>query len=460
MKRPFLAMTFSIILCSQFLPFAHANDLNFASKGRILGPSDVSQPAGDNYGTADVTSIELPDGRIRLYFGWMDDPSKAGRVASAISSDGINFKVEPGIRMESAGSPFVYALPTGGYRMYYTAMGIKSAFSSDGLNFTAESGERIAVNTFVNPIVGSGFFPVCTAIVPIEGNKYRMYCRQQVPGGPIINGASMPGAYRAIFSATSSDLINWTPESGRRIGPDSFFGKDADHPTLISVSGASVSIAFDSISPGLESEIYIADSQDGLTFTSSHTTGILGNEVSYLKTKNGNQFLYFGRHTPAEGSTIHVGVPGAIDYSNQTKLKKIKCYRNPAITSIAATIEIAADDPVCPKDYSENPYGPFDGKSSSQQGAASNGNSITCYADPKLKDAIQVMIITGTNAKCPPDYSINKPSGGSATASPKPTPKPSVSSIPKKITITCVKGKLIKKVSAVNPKCPPGYKRK
>ena len=460
MKRPFLAMTFSIILCSQFLPFAHASDLNFASKGRILGPSDVSQPAGDNYGTADVTSIELPDGRIRLYFGWMDDPSKAGRVASAISSDGINFKVEPGIRMESAGSPFVYALPTGGYRMYYTAMGIKSAFSSDGLNFTAESGERIAVNTFVNPIVGSGFFPVCTAIVPIEGNKYRMYCRQQVPGGPIINGASMPGAYRAIFSATSSDLINWTPESGRRIGPDSFFGKDADHPTLISVSGASVSIAFDSISPGLESEIYIADSQNGLTFTTSHTTGILGNESSYLKTASGSQFLYFGRHTPVEGSTIHVGVPGAIDYSNQTKLKKIKCYRNPVLTSIAETVEIAAENPVCPKDYSENPIGPFDGTSSSQQTGSSNANSITCYADPKLKNAIQVMTVPGPNAQCPPDYSITKPKTETSVSSPTPTPKPSVSSIPRKTTITCVKGKLIRKVSAVNPKCPPGYKKK
>jgi hypothetical protein len=30
----------------------------------------------------------------------------------------------------------------------------------------------------------------------------------------------------------------------------------------------------------------------------------------------------------------------------------------------------------------------------------------------------------------------------------------------KKTTITCVKGKLIKKVSAVKPKCPAGYKKK
>ena len=30
----------------------------------------------------------------------------------------------------------------------------------------------------------------------------------------------------------------------------------------------------------------------------------------------------------------------------------------------------------------------------------------------------------------------------------------------KKTTITCVKGKLIKKVTAINPKCPSGYKKK
>jgi len=43
------------------------------------------------------------------------------------------------------------------------------------------------------------------------------------------------------------------------------------------------------------------------------------------------------------------------------------------------------------------------------------------------------------------------------SAAPAPTLKPVMA---KKITITCVKGKLVKKVSAVNPKCPAGYKKK
>ena len=43
--------------------------------------------------------------------------------------------------------------------------------------------------------------------------------------------------------------------------------------------------------------------------------------------------------------------------------------------------------------------------------------------------------------------------------SPKPFVKPTVTTI-KKFTITCVKGKLTKKITAVSPKCPTGYKKK
>jgi len=35
-----------------------------------------------------------------------------------------------------------------------------------------------------------------------------------------------------------------------------------------------------------------------------------------------------------------------------------------------------------------------------------------------------------------------------------------VAAASKKITITCVKGKLTKKVTAVKPVCPKGYKKK
>jgi hypothetical protein len=46
------------------------------------------------------------------------------------------------------------------------------------------------------------------------------------------------------------------------------------------------------------------------------------------------------------------------------------------------------------------------------------------------------------------------------TASATPTPTASKKPVVKKITITCIKGKTSKKVTAVKPKCPKGYKRK
>jgi hypothetical protein len=48
-------------------------------------------------------------------------------------------------------------------------------------------------------------------------------------------------------------------------------------------------------------------------------------------------------------------------------------------------------------------------------------------------------------------------------AAPTPSPSASASTVPvaaKKTSITCVKGKTSKKVTAVNPKCPIGYKKK
>lgn len=49
----------------------------------------------------------------------------------------------------------------------------------------------------------------------------------------------------------------------------------------------------------------------------------------------------------------------------------------------------------------------------------------------------------------------------SVSASPTPSAKPSQAvQVAKKISITCAKGKLIKKVVEINPKCPNGYKKK
>lgn len=47
-----------------------------------------------------------------------------------------------------------------------------------------------------------------------------------------------------------------------------------------------------------------------------------------------------------------------------------------------------------------------------------------------------------------------------ADPTPTPTPTPSIKPAPKKITIVCVKGKITKKITAIKPNCPSGYKRR
>ena len=61
-----------------------------------------------------------------------------------------------------------------------------------------------------------------------------------------------------------------------------------------------------------------------------------------------------------------------------------------------------------------------------------------------------------------PTVKIKLSQEAEVVVTPTPTPTPSASSKPvvKAVTITCVKGKVSKKVTAVNPKCPTGYKKK
>jgi hypothetical protein len=171
----------------------------------------------------DPNPVLLPDGRIRLYYINLD-PTPPKDVHSAISTDGLNFTEEAGIRftksnitdpdvflvndslwvmLVSKGSNLVRATSTDGLtftedatftwnngavcstflfpgdtlRTYFCSSGIKSAVSTDGDNLTIESGIRISQsgNEFVgDPTLvhlGSTYimyyktFPLTTGIV-------------------------------------------------------------------------------------------------------------------------------------------------------------------------------------------------------------------------------------------------------------------------------------------------------
>src|SRR3989344_1569209 len=100
---------------------------------------------------------KLKDGKVRLYY------CGNGGIFSAISQDGLTFTKEQGVRVDAGGGfelivcdPTIVDLPDGKMMMYYKGASsmnpgpgqsihkIFSAISSDGLTFTKESGLRVA----------------------------------------------------------------------------------------------------------------------------------------------------------------------------------------------------------------------------------------------------------------------------------------------------------------------------
>jgi len=151
---------------------------------------------------ADPDGVMLPDGRIRLYyiefpFGPnLPQPNSAqanqpNRVKSAISSDGKNFTVEEGTRLEGAQytDPDVIRIGNEWFMYISTGPTAWAAQSSDGLNF-----KLIGKVNDTGAVSGSNVFP--------DGTLRHYFCGR---GG--------------IQSATSTDGKRaWKEESGTRIG--------------------------------------------------------------------------------------------------------------------------------------------------------------------------------------------------------------------------------------------------
>lgn len=291
----------------------------FTLKGQVLGPIDVGLSTGsDIRGVSDESVVVLPDRRIRLYFN-KSEPGKAHGIVSAISTDGVHFTLEAGERISPAGpqdnvgSGFVYSLPTGGYRLFRSHGGaIVSSTSSDGLTFTPDPGERLAGDAWGASPFGP---PVCSAIAQTAGGKYRMYCTLRLTGG----GPGNPGL-GAVVSAVSGDLLTWTAESGRRLGPGTNLPADAGHPSVIkSAASGATTLVYHSynypyntndlgsvVSQKLDSVEIIVSSKDGLSFSKPIITGVRGSEVAWAAVSPTKAFMYVGWADKNIGAAIGV----------------------------------------------------------------------------------------------------------------------------------------------------------
>lgn len=301
------------------LPFAGLPipSFEFTDGAHILGPAELGLPLGnDELGAESPVAAHMRDGRIRLYF-MQNEPGQPHGIRSAISADGLHFTVEAGDRIprvdEKVVSPLIYPLADGRFRLYFREGDtIKSAISSDGYDFTREAGIRLPATAFGS---SSDAAPACQAIAKTAAGNFRMYCTVMTARSPV---PRQPDDL-AIFSATSSDLLNWTPEPTPRITKSAMFPTGAMYPTIVqnNADGSLVMIfsaynfnfkatedgdtGFDRHTAGQE---MIAYSKDGLTFDPVIATGLTGHEVFYLAKDTTSGFVYRGHATQAEGGYL------------------------------------------------------------------------------------------------------------------------------------------------------------
>lgn len=113
-------------------------------------------PGSEEEIVGDPSIVQLPGGLIRMYYKGGDGPGGPGqanhRIFSATSTDGVAFTKE-GKRFENMGYPDwgwtsvpdAVRLPDGRIRIYYTGgQGVESCVSGNGLDFVLEPGVRIA----------------------------------------------------------------------------------------------------------------------------------------------------------------------------------------------------------------------------------------------------------------------------------------------------------------------------
>lgn len=166
----------------------------------------------------DIVPVAHEPGRLRMYYECCPGAqSIENSIRSAISDDGLNWTVEPGVRLETAGNHYdscrIVFIDHGQTRMYVAqeGSGIISAISKDGgLSFEIEDGIRIPMGDTYDRL--HAFSP---EIVRIQNGGYRMY----YAGYSELNRAF-------ILTATSDDGLHWTKDPEPVISPgDSKFDR-------------------------------------------------------------------------------------------------------------------------------------------------------------------------------------------------------------------------------------------
>lgn len=336
---------------------------------KILYPSMFGVSAG--LPVADVSGVQLANGKIRAYVF-----AQNKGVVIAESSDGKTFaQVGSAFGSDNGqGMPRVMKLADGRFRLFtYSSEGITCSTSSDGLSFTIEKAGCIRASWYSgaeNGLTGAG-------VVKLSNGTYRAFFSDAVKAG------TGPDPHR-VYSATSSDGVTWTADSGVRVGAGSSLTRSAEHPAAVVHSDGSVTIFY-----------YDNGARQGL------------DSAGKQKMEPSAQGLWYATSTDG-------GMTFANEYKMEFPSQFAKGFGNDPDVFLDA-----AGNLILWGGGFDNSFGGYIGSVKLTKGTGSTGSS-------------------------------GSTSGGSTT---KPTS-------PKTVTITCVKGSTTKKVTAVKPLCPPGYKKK
>ena len=144
--------------------------------------------------------VTLSDGRYRFYFA---SAAMASSIYSAISSNGVEFVKEDGVRFNAGRedlSGLTLLRTPKSWWLWCGGEGCFSTRSADGLNFTGAEEFRVE---------GARFMPRSAVTLPNDGG-YRLY-------GNFVGAGEWSGG---ISSVTSRDGENWQREAGIRLSLD------------------------------------------------------------------------------------------------------------------------------------------------------------------------------------------------------------------------------------------------
>ena len=302
-----LAGTFTIkIYKGYWRPFSYSRE--WKNEGIVLKAKDYC-----NY-MANPEIAELPNGTWIMYtHGWPRDNTSKNDIYAFSSPDGLNWK-SAGMVIENASMPAAVKLPDGKIRLYFVrntseANGVMSALSSDGLAFRVEEGHRFAIGGGAPKDI-ENFAPYYKVtnesgaqkikhmahlnIVELKGGGYRIYFGEGGMKAQLGNGK--PWDIARIRSISSEDGLNWKLDPGVRIDvgePPLQEMQRADSPSVVRIGdeyhmffNASFGV-WEDIKPWKRwswSGVYEAVSKNGLDFKIIDKRLVYGSDAAIIKT--------------------------------------------------------------------------------------------------------------------------------------------------------------------------------